>query len=97
MRFPVPEGVTLRDYAYLDFVHGGDYEAFFSLSDGVGATKGAVVSTLTGPAEQILETPTLPLGLARYCFHLGVPYSREGEYPELIELEGCTSREIPIR
>lgn len=90
VRFSVPEGVTLLDYAYLDFIHGHDYEAFFSLSDGEGSHMGAVVPTFTGPAERTLETPPLALGLSRYCFDLGAPYQREGEYPELIRLEGCT-------
>lgn len=89
VRFSVPKGVTLMDYAYLHFIHGHDYEAFFSLSDGAGSSTGAAVPTFAGPAERTLETPPLPLGLERYCFDLGVPYQREGEYPELIELEGC--------
>lgn len=84
--FSVPEGVSLRSYAYLDFVHGGDYESFFSLYNGAGVSKG--VPSLTGPATQTVELGPLPPG-AQLCYSLGVPYSRVGEYPELIVMRGC--------
>lgn len=82
----VSEGVSLHSYAYLDFVHGGDYESFFSLYNGAGVSKG--VPGVTGPATQTVELGLLPPG-AQVCYSLGVPYSREGEYPELIEMAGC--------
>ncbi len=84
--FSVPEGVSLRSYAYLDFVHGGDYESFFSLYNGAGVSKG--VPSLTGPATQTVELGPLLPG-AQVCYSLGVPYSRVGEYPELIAMRGC--------
>lgn len=85
--FSVPEGVSLHAYAYLDFVHGGDYESFFSLYNGAGVSKS--VPGVTGPATQTVELGPLPPGAETPCYSLGVPYSREGEYPELIEMRGC--------
>ncbi len=86
--FSVPKGVSLHSYAYLDFVHGGDYESFFSLYAYGGAGVSKSVPDITGPATQTVELGPLPPG-AQVCYSLGVPYSRVGEYPELISMRGC--------
>ncbi len=85
--FSVPEGVSLHAYAYLDSVHGGDYESFFSLYRGTGISKG--VPGVTGPAKETVELGPLPPGEGSSCYSLGVPHSRVGERPELIALRGC--------
>ncbi len=90
--FSVPEGVSLLAYAYLDTVHGGDYESFFSLYGRQSTTRG--VPSMTGPTKQTLELGPLLPGAEKVCYSLGVPYVRSGEYPELIELNGCAEGEL---
>ena len=89
--FSVPEGVSLRSYAYLETVHGGDYESFFSLYGSQSRTRG--VPSMTGPTKQTLELGPL-LEDETVCYSLGVPYARTGEYPELIEMNGCVEPEL---
>lgn len=90
--FSVPEGVSLLAYAYLDTVHGGDYESFFSLYSSESATRG--VPGMTGATKQTLELGPLVPGAETVCYSLGVPYVRVGKYPELIEMNGCAEAEL---
>ncbi len=90
--FAVPEGVSLLPYAYLDTVHGGDYESFFSLYGDESKTRG--VPSITGPTKQTIELGPLLPSAETVCYSLGVPYARTGEYPELIEMSGCVEPEL---
>jgi hypothetical protein len=63
--------VSLLDYAYLDFIHGGDYKSFFSLRAGDRAWKS--VPSLSGPARKTVELGPLPAGTDDICYSLGVP------------------------
>lgn len=85
--FSVPEGVDLHAYAYLDYVHGGDYESFFTLNGSMAVWKG--IPGASGPAKQTVELGPVPPGAENTCYSLGIPYSHAGEYPELIKMSGC--------